>query len=86
MWKLFAYGPLSSAIERWPGAPALRVAASMQDLLHVNFEIRLVVDALRNRKGVIVIQDHQSKEAESIDSDVRSALHSCEELAFTAHS
>jgi hypothetical protein len=58
----------------------------MRDFLHIDFEIRDVADALRNRKGVIVIQDHSSKDPDVnldvIGDDVRSALHKCDEVSF----
>lgn len=85
LWKLFAYGPLSSEIQQWPGAPPLRVAAGLRHFLNVDFEIQRVADALRNRKGVIVIQDHQAKDSDAVQGDVRSALHKCEEVSLATN-
>ena len=82
LWKLYAYGPLSSEIQQWPGAPPLRVAASVRYFLQIDFEIRQVADGLRNRKGVLVIQDHRAKASDLVQNDVMVALRGCEEVSL----
>jgi hypothetical protein len=83
VWELFAYGPLTAMIRQWPGAPALRVAASVDGLTTMDVDVPKIAEGLRHEKGIAVLQRCESRDLDVFRSDVESALGEVEVIAST---
>lgn len=74
VWELFAYGPLTAMIRRWPGAPALRVAAGLDGLTSVDVDVPKIAEALRLEKGVVVLEGTNVRDLGAFQKDAETAL------------
>jgi hypothetical protein len=86
LWALFAYGPLTAIIRQWPGAPPLRVAASVDKLAPEEIDTVKIADALRNEKSVVVVEKQGICDPKVIFEDLEIALGSVEEIALIGSS
>jgi hypothetical protein len=84
LWVLYAYGPLTAAIRQWPGAPPLRVAASVDCLRPEEIDVPRIANALRHEKGVMVLEKQSMKDHRAFLGDVETALGEVEEIASFA--
>jgi hypothetical protein len=84
LWELYAYGPLTAAIRQWPGAPPLRVAASVDCLRPEEIDVPRIANALRFEKGMVVLEKKDMEDERVLRTDVETALGDVEEVAFFA--
>jgi DNA-binding PadR family transcriptional regulator len=77
-WELYAYGPLTLMIGGWPGAPALRVAASIDGLTGMNVDVLKIAEALRHEKGVVVLEQSNVHNPEMFRKDAEKVFGSIE--------
>ena len=84
LWVLYAYGPLTAAIRQWPGAPPLRVAASVECLRPEEIDVPKIANALRHEKGVVVLEKRSMRDHRAFRADVETALGEVDEIASFA--
>jgi hypothetical protein len=84
LWVLYAYGPLTASIRQWPGAPPLRVAASVMHLRTEDIDVPRIADVLRHEKGVVVLGKRIVKDQRVFRQDVEVALGDVDEIASFA--
>jgi len=84
LWILYAYGPLTAAIRQWPGAPPLRVAASVDCLRPERIDVPKIANALRDEKGVVVLETRDPQAHHVFRTDVETALGDVCEIASFA--
>lgn len=84
LWVLYAYGPLTAAIRQWPGAPPLRVAASVDCLRPEEIDVPKIANALRHEKGVVVLEKRSMRDHRTFRADVETALGEVDEIASFA--
>jgi hypothetical protein len=78
---LFAYGPLTAMIRRWPGAPALRVGAGLDGLTSVDVDVPKIAEALRRERGVVVLEGPDVHDLRAFQRDAETALGDVEIVA-----
>ncbi len=81
VWELYAYGPLTSIIRRWPGAPPLRVAVGVDGLTGADVDVPKIAEALRHEQGIVVLERPDTHDLKSFRKDAEKVLGDVEMVA-----
>jgi hypothetical protein len=74
VWELYAYGPLTAIIRRWPGAPPLRVAVGVDRLTGADVDVPKIAEALRHEQGIVVLERPDAHNLKAFRKDVETVL------------